>query len=470
MNSLFRCSWIKNTSIIKENAEIGEALLMESNISKTLKSVMKKCAEAGVGIPYRDSRLFFLKYLKDLHPDKIPQSFNELFPEGGKRPEGKHVNALVGSMVLDEKLPKDFVEKMSDEFEDYSKEKVKSWDGKEIDRVTAFLRGENAQRGGEKTPDEIEKDVKIGGLSKQEKFRKGNTGFETLNINLTPDTELSYVDDSPFGNPIYTASKQGLKYRVTLKSKKSYLPAKIPLSAVSKNDVASVVVVEPSKKQVVTLPTVGDLEAPQVIQDKPVADYPAEGSGDFSTPDPEELVKGGKAAREELYGYEDEPEANTNAGSVSDNELAFMGDDEPAEQKSPAEVPQAESEPAVDAPAVDEPKLTRDQKFEKKKGYWEKLKETNPELYARAWAKRQETLRGEENEEDLDELNMDDDIQTDELDMSGEEDSEGKNNPVNHTIIIIKKSPQSVHREMMQKITQNKESRMRHERRNTLGY
>lgn len=450
MNSLFRCSWIKNTTIIKENAEIGEALLMESNISKTLKSVMKKCAEAGVGVPYRDSRLFFLKYLKDLHPDKIPQAFNDQFPEGGKRPEGKHVNALVGSMVLDEKLPKDFVEKMSDEFEDYSKEKVKSWDGKDIDRVTAFLRGENVQRGGKKTSGEIETDVAIGGVSKEEKFKKGNTGFETLNINLTPDTVLRYEDDSFLGNPIYTATKLGLKYRVTLKSKD--LPPEIPLSNVTKNDIASVVVVEPKKLQTFAKPTIPPAPPTEGQREKPIADYPPYVSGDYSQPDPEELAKGGKAAREELYGYEDEPETT---GSLSDNELAFMGEPEPETEPEtetdtqPAIEPQAEPEPM---PAELEPKLTRDQKFEKKKGYWEKLKETNPELYARAWAKRQETLRGEEDEEHFDKLNM------------------TKDEPVNHTIIIIKKSPQALHREMMQKIITDKESRMKHERRNTLGY
>ena len=135
MNSLYSCSWVKNTTLLKENSDKFN-LLVESQISTILKSVMRKMSAAGVGTAYRDSRLFFYSFLRDVHPELIPDDFKAEFEN--KQPSGPQVNALVGQIVMDEKLPKDFAEKLGDEFHDYSEKEVKVGD-KKIDNLTFFL-------------------------------------------------------------------------------------------------------------------------------------------------------------------------------------------------------------------------------------------------------------------------------------------------------------------------------------------
>jgi hypothetical protein len=251
----------------------------------------------------------------------------------------------------------------------------------------------------------------------KEKLKKGKTGFETLNLNLDPETVFKFHEESPLGYEVYTVEKDGLKYRVTLKQSDGN-PVK--LSDITSDNVASVVVVQPSQTQTVSVPTLDDMESPKISQEKPVADFPPGDSGDFSGPDPEELA----------YGKDDE--------DAEDEEM--------------------------------------------------------------------ETEDGAESDEldDGDELDMSDDEDSDELDMSGEEDYEDEkddddsgyelNNPKHPKFasrfadkvdgdrlpgksvinvkesIVIKKSPQSINKELRDGFRKKMQSRFSIERRNTTGF
>jgi len=113
-------------------------------------------------------------------------------------------------------------------------------------------------------------DVKITtrerGAAKQG-LKKGDTGFETLQLNLGDDTSL----DSQGGvgdNDLYTVVSDGLKYRVTLNNFKG---TKINLDDISQDDVVSVVIVKPSELETVDK-FGGEIEMGQ--REKLVADFP----------------------------------------------------------------------------------------------------------------------------------------------------------------------------------------------------
>ena len=125
-------------------------------------------------------------------------------------------------------------------------------------------------------------DVKITtrerGAAKQG-LKKGDTGFETLQLNLGGDTVLG--SEGEVGeNDLYTVVSDGLKYRVTLNSFKGQ---KINLDEISQDDVVSVVIVKPSEMETVDK-FGGEIEMGQ--REKLVADFPEgeeEGEDDMDT-------------------------------------------------------------------------------------------------------------------------------------------------------------------------------------------
>ena len=113
----------------------------------------------------------------------------------------------------------------------------------------------------------------------KEGLKKGDTGFETLQLNLGGNTILR--SEGEVGeNDLYTVVSDGLKYRVTLNSFKGQ---KINLDDISQDDVVSVVIVKPSEMETVDK-FGGEIELGQ--REKLVADYPEgeeEGEDDIDT-------------------------------------------------------------------------------------------------------------------------------------------------------------------------------------------
>ena len=98
-------------------------------------------------------------------------------------------------------------------------------------------------------------------------LKRGDTGFETIKLNLGDDAVLK--SEGEVGeNDLYTVVKDGLKYRVTLNKFKGQ---KLNLDDISQEDVVSVVVVKPSETETVD-PFAG--EVPLGQREKLVADYP----------------------------------------------------------------------------------------------------------------------------------------------------------------------------------------------------
>ena len=103
--------------------------------------------------------------------------------------------------------------------------------------------------------------------SAKEGLKKGDTGFETLQLNLGADTKLK--SEGEVGeNDLYTVVSDGLKYRVTLNNFKG---TQINLDDISQDDVVSVVIVKPSEMETVDK-FGGEVDLGQ--REKLVADYP----------------------------------------------------------------------------------------------------------------------------------------------------------------------------------------------------
>jgi hypothetical protein len=119
-------SW-NTKQIINENTNnyLPEELVEES-ISKTLKPVMNKMKKLNIGLPYRDARLFFFQFLKDKHPNLVPQGYET------KKPTAKDVNAIVGQIAMEKP---ELLDKFGEEFETYSQEETDAG----MDRVSQFL-------------------------------------------------------------------------------------------------------------------------------------------------------------------------------------------------------------------------------------------------------------------------------------------------------------------------------------------
>ena len=101
----------------------------------------------------------------------------------------------------------------------------------------------------------------------KEGLKKGDTGFETLQLNLGDDTTLK-SEGGVGDNDLYTVVSDGLKYRVTLNSFKG---TKINLDDISQDDVVSVVIVKPSETEKVDK-FGGEIEMGD--REKLVADFP----------------------------------------------------------------------------------------------------------------------------------------------------------------------------------------------------
>ena len=119
-------SW-NTKQIISESADgYFTDELVEESISKTLKPVMNKMKKLNIGLPYRDARLFFFQFLKEKHPNLVPQGFET------KKPSAKDVNAIVGQIAIEQP---ELIEKFSEEFEAYSQEQTDAG----LDKVSQFL-------------------------------------------------------------------------------------------------------------------------------------------------------------------------------------------------------------------------------------------------------------------------------------------------------------------------------------------
>ena len=126
--------------------------------------------------------------------------------------------------------------------------------------------------------------------------QKGDTPFDTLNLNIDPEAMLTFDKETPAGYSTYIVNKNGLKYNVTLKVADGQ-PVK--LKDLDKDNVASLQVTNPKQKETVSLPTAGDTDAPKIEREKLVADFPGGKEDDFSGPDPEDVAHGRKAEDDE---------------------------------------------------------------------------------------------------------------------------------------------------------------------------
>ncbi len=294
MNFLFRSSWVSNTSLLTEQNEY----MLNESIAHIISKVKKKMAAAKIGVPIRDSAIFFYRWFEENYPELVPDEFKQEFKN--KKPSFTQVNTLMGHVFLNEKLPDNFGEKLAKEFDDYCDEEIKIGD-KKYDSVTAYLLGVALGREGRGqnprepikpkfgTSEEISTAVQGALTKKQESFKKGKNSFETLNLNVSPEQTLSYDEMTSAGKHLYTIIKDGLKYRVTLKNNKG---DKISVKDVSPQDIRSLVVTSPSEKEYIEGPQGEDVPSTSVEREKKVSDYPpySEVEADYSGPDPEEVA------------------------------------------------------------------------------------------------------------------------------------------------------------------------------------
>jgi len=120
-------SWATKPTIINENTQnYISSDLVEESIAKTLKPVMNKMKKLNIGLPYRDARLFFFKFLQDNYPEVVPAGFET------RKPSAKDVNAIVGQIATERP---ELLDTIGDSFEQYSAETTDSG----LDRVSDFL-------------------------------------------------------------------------------------------------------------------------------------------------------------------------------------------------------------------------------------------------------------------------------------------------------------------------------------------
>ena len=105
-------------------------------------------------------------------------------------------------------------------------------------------------------------------------LKKGDTGFETLFLNLDDDATLSH-DGDVGGNELYSIENNGLKYRVTVNK---FQGTKLNLNDLDKDNVVSVVIVKPREYEAVDK-LAGEIDLGQ--REKLVADFP-EGEEDYN--------------------------------------------------------------------------------------------------------------------------------------------------------------------------------------------
>lgn len=88
-------SWNNKQVINEQTKNYLSTDLIEESIARTLKPVMNKMKKLNIGVPYRDSRIFFFKFLQDKHPEVVPAGFET------RKPSGKDVNAVVGQIAME---------------------------------------------------------------------------------------------------------------------------------------------------------------------------------------------------------------------------------------------------------------------------------------------------------------------------------------------------------------------------------
>ena len=256
MNSLFTCSWQKNVNPITEQGWIkdvsrilAEAADDQSELDLGNEPTVKKSGKKGKKPKPEYERIMGLSSVRNLVGTMTPRYFaTKVIDQLSVDHPGKKINE-----ITDEEL----LAAMN-----------------QVSRLSRNLANRpDIQFGTEKVVDKPKPEIK-----------KGKDAFETLNMNLEPGTKLEFEKDTPVGLGLYTTIQNGLKYRVALKE---FDGKPINVKDVSKDNIASLVVTDPKSPQTVEGPTLGELEAPKVRREKPVADFPAEGEGDFSGPDPD---------------------------------------------------------------------------------------------------------------------------------------------------------------------------------------
>ena len=141
----------------------------------------------------------------------------------------------------------------------------------------------------------------------KEGLKKGDSGFETLQLNLGGDTILN-SEGGVGENDLYTVVSDGLKYRVTLNSFKGQ---KLNLDDISKDDIVSVVIVKPSETEKVDK-FGGEIEMGD--REKLVADFPEGEEGDMSNA----IDAVGYMSRQDSFGL---PPEDAESCSMSDEEF-----------------------------------------------------------------------------------------------------------------------------------------------------
>jgi hypothetical protein len=146
-------SW-NTKQLINENTQnYFSADLINESISKTLKPVMNKMKKLNIGVPYRDARVFFFRFLQDKYPDLIPAGFET------RKPAGKDVNALVGQIAMERP---ELLDKFGPEFDAYSREEVPGG----LDRVSQFLNTAATMRQGKGVRQTAAAAAQTGGIKK----------------------------------------------------------------------------------------------------------------------------------------------------------------------------------------------------------------------------------------------------------------------------------------------------------------
>ena len=239
-------------------------------------------------------------------------------------------------------------------------------------------------------------------------LKKGDSGFETLQLNLGGDTVLK--SEGEVGeNDLYTAIKDGLKYRVTLNKFKG---TKVNLDDITKDDIVSVVVVKPSETETVD-PFAG--EVPLGQREKLVADFPEGEEETMDMDDVIDAVRKGASKEGDLEDYE-----------LEDRRMRMDFPIDPDSEIGPEDAEDAESCPYSDE-EIDTEKADLDDdgevsEYERKRG----------EAIAKAMQKS-----GEKEEEEDEEVAM---------------------------------SPQAIQQHLINQYRQKMQNQYSHERRNRYGY
>jgi hypothetical protein len=114
---------------------------------------MNKMKKLNIGVPYRDARVFFFRFLQDKYPDLIPAGFET------RKPAGKDVNALVGQIAMERP---ELLDKFGPEFDAYSREEVPGG----LDRVSQFLNTAATMRQGKGVRQTAAAAAQTGGIKK----------------------------------------------------------------------------------------------------------------------------------------------------------------------------------------------------------------------------------------------------------------------------------------------------------------